>query len=525
MRKPLSVLNGRSFDVAVIGAGANGASTAQHLAAAGYDVLVIDKGDFAAGSSGRSSRLLHCGLRYLAPGGSMWDFVRSPNKLKVAMTMARKAMECRAQIVETAPQRVEKLNFCFPVYAGGGYAPWQVSLAFKLLEHLGPPSVPLAYRHVSRAQVPSTPLAKWLRDQDKLVSLAMFNEYRFDWPERLVVEAILDAERMGAEARNYTALAGMKRLGEEGWELTLADQQAQGHMATVRAKLVLNMAGIWIDRVNATGAPAARRRINGTKGTHITVRLPPECAEYGIATINRADEPFYCIPWRGMHFFGPTETLYDGDPDDVRPLDDEIEWLIAEANHMLPALGLKRDHVVFSWAGVRPLGADPDFPKGKRSREVHDLTADGLPGVYAMTAGPIMTHRSAGPEMVDLVARKVKAGRASQAPNYGAQLFPENQNSPPLLDDFTSIKLSDLKASAAGEHPTNLVDLMFRRVGAGWTATMGYGAAETAARAVAGELGWDEARVDQEVRAYRAFLERNFHLRPDHVAPVVKPTA
>ena len=352
----------------------------------------------------------------------------------------------------------------------------------------------------------------------------MFDEYRFDWPERLVVEAILDAERMGAEARNYTALAGMKRLGEEGWELSLADQLSPGQTATVRARTVLNMAGIWIDRVNATGAPAARRRINGTKGTHIMVRLPPECAEYGIATINRADEPFYCIPWRGMHFFGPTETLYDGDPDDIRPLEDEIEWLIAEANHMLPALGLKRDHVIFSWSGVRPLGADPDFPKGKRSREVHDLAGDGLPGVYAMTAGPIMTHRSAGPEMVDLVGRTVKPGRAARAPNYAARLFPENQNSPPLLDDFTSIKLSDLKAAAAGEHPASLIDLLFRRVGAGWTATMGYAAAETAARAVAGEMGWDEARVGQEVRAYRTFLERNFLVRPGHAAPRVTPS-
>ena len=81
MREALSTLSGRSFDVAVIGAGVNGASAAQHLAAAGYDVLLVEKGDFASGSSSRSSRLLHCGLRYLAPGDSMWEFVASPKKL------------------------------------------------------------------------------------------------------------------------------------------------------------------------------------------------------------------------------------------------------------------------------------------------------------------------------------------------------------------------------------------------------------------------------------------------------------
>lgn len=523
MRKPLSEIDGKSFDVAVIGAGANGASAAQHLAAAGYDVLVVDKGDYGAGSSSRSSRLLHCGLRYLAPGNSMWEFVRSPNKLRVAMRMARQAMESRAQLVETAPERVEKLHFCFPVYDRGAYAPWQVALAFRLLERLGPSAVPLDYRNVAKADVGRTPLARWLRDRERLKGLAVFTEYRYEWPERLVVEAVLDAERLGAVARNYTALAGMKRDGADGWTLTLADQLRPAETATVGARLVLNMAGIWVDRVNATSGAGARKRINGTKGSHIVIRLPPECRDYGVATINRANEPFYCIPWRGLHYFGPTETLYDGDPDDIRPTEDEIDWLLAEANHMMPSLGLKRDHVLYSWAGVRPLGADENYPKGKRSREVHDLAADGMPGVYAMTAGPIMTHRSAGTEMAALVGSKLKPSRTPQAINYGARLFPENQNSPPLLDDYTSIKLSDLKEAARREHATNLVDLMFRRVGAGWTASMGYGAAETAARTVASELGWDQARIDREVRDYRAFLERNFRLRPGHAAPMVQP--
>jgi glycerol-3-phosphate dehydrogenase len=441
------------------------------------------------------------------------------------MRMARQAMESRAQLVETAPERLEKLSFCFPIYANGAYAPWQVALAFRILERLGPSSVPLDYRRVSKADIGRTPLARWLREQERLQGLAIFTEYRYEWAERMVVEAVLDAERMGAVARNYTSLAGMKRDGQDGWALTLADQLQAGATARVRAKIVLNMAGIWVDRVNATAGTGARRRINGTKGSHIVVRLPSECREYGVVTINRENEPFYCIPWRGLHFFGPTETLYDGDPDDIRPLDSEIDWLIAEANHMLPSLGLKRDHVLYSWAGVRPLGADPDFPKGKRSREVHDLSSEGMPGVYAMTAGPIMTHRSAGTEMTALVSSKIRPSRAPQQVNYGARLFAENQNSPPLLEDFTSVKLSDLKEAALKEHPANLIDLMFRRVGAGWTATMGYAAAETAARAVAAEMGWDQSRVDQEVRQYREFLVRNFMLRPGHNAPTVRPAA
>jgi glycerol-3-phosphate dehydrogenase len=514
MRKPLSDLDGTSYDVAVVGAGANGASAAQHLAAAGYAALLVDKGDFASGSSSRSSRLLHCGLRYLAPGGSIWDFARHPNALRIALRMARQAMESRAQLATTSPERVEKLNYCFPIYADGPYAPWQVALAFRILERLGPASPPLGYRHLDKQAIERTPVTRWLRDRDKLLGVAMFDEYRYEWPERIVLDSVLDAERMGAVVRNYAAVTAMAREADGGWAITLADQLAAGQVARVRAKAVLNMAGIWIDRVNATANPGARRRINGTKGCHIVVRLPPECATYGIATINRENEPFYLIPWRGLHFFGPTETLYDGDPDDVRATDDEIDWLIGEANHLLPALALKREHVIYSWAGVRPLGADPAFPKGKRSRDVHDLAADGMPGVLAMTAGPIMTHRSAGPEMVERVSRMVKPSRAPQTISYAARLFPDNQNSPPLLDDHTAIKLADLVHAARHEHPETLVDLMFRRVGAAWTATMGQDAAEKAAHAVAAEMGWDPARAAAEAQRYRDHLQHFHRPRP-----------
>ena len=521
-RTPLSDLNGQTFDVAVVGVGANGSSAAQHLAAAGYSVLAVDKGDYGSGTSSRSSRLLHCGLRYLAPGNSIWEFARHPNKLAIALRMARQAMESRAQFVTTAPERAQKLNFCFPIYKGGPYTPWQVSLAMRLLERLGPASVPLDYRAIRPSEIDTVPLARWLRDRDQLMGVAMFREYRFEWPERIIADTILDAERMGATIRNYTKVSGMRRDGDR-WTLTLADEAGETDTASVSARIVLNMAGIWIDKVNAGSTATARRRINGTKGAHIVVRLPPECADFGIATINRVGEPFYCIPWRGLHFFGPTETLYDGDPDDVRVLDSEIDWLLAEANHMLPALGVKREHIIFTWAGVRPLGADPDFPKGKRSRDVHDLSEDGMPGIYAMTGGPIMTHRSAGPELTALVGGKIKPSRAAQEPSYAARTFPDNQNSLPLDDRNTSIKLSDLKFAAQHEQVTNLTDLLFRRVAVGWTEGMSREVAEKAAETVAQDLGWDRQRVMAEVDKFCGFTEHFCGVRPGVSTPPVKP--
>jgi glycerol-3-phosphate dehydrogenase len=507
MRSVIGTLEGRAFDVCVIGGGINGASTAQHLAAAGYSVLLVEKGDFGSGTSSRSSRLLHCGLRYFAPGASALEFVRHPSRLRTALRMARLAMEARREFVLTTPERTRPLNFHFPIWRESIYRPWQARVALGLLASMAPVDVPLDQRMLSPGKARSIPLVCGLRDWERLSAIAAFTEYQFEWPERLCVDAALDAERLGAVVRNYTAATRLARKGD-GWEIGLADTAGGGGGATATARLVFNMAGIWIDKVNATSGAARPRKILGTKGIHFMVQLPPECADNGIVTFNRRNEPLYCIPWRGMHYFGPTETVYEGDPDEIAAGEDEIDDLRAEANHLLPGLRIRRSDILFTWAGVRPLTYDPALPNGKRSRDVHDLAEDGMPGVYAMTAGPVMTHRSAGAEMVAVAERHVRPSRARQAPSYAARIFPQEQNSPPVVTDWVAAKLSDLVHAARHEHATGLVDLMFRRVGAGWTRTMGHAAAERAAAAVAPVYGWDAERTRQEVASYRRHLER-----------------
>ena len=407
MRAPLGELEGRTFDVAVIGAGLNGASAAQHLAAAGYTVLLVEKGDFASGSSSRSSRLLSCGIRYLAPGTSMWEFARHPSHLRTALTMARTAMATRSQFVATTPERTRRITFGFPIYRTDPYAPWQVRLAFKMMEWLGAGDLSLDFRMLRPAEAAREPLLGWLRDPEHLVAAGLYREYQFHWPERIAVDTVLDAERMGAVVRNYTAVSGLERTSADGWRLALGDTLRPAETAAIDARVVLNMAGIWIDRVNGLAEAKVGRKITGTKGIHLAVRLDPECRDRGVMGINREGEHLYCFPWRDLHYFGPTEVLYEGDIDDIHPTDDEIDWLVEEVRHMMPGLGFTRADILFAWAGVRPLTYDPALPKGARRREVHDLGAEGMPNVLAMTAGPVMTHRSAGAEMCAAVRKRL----------------------------------------------------------------------------------------------------------------------
>ena len=354
----------------------------------------------------------------------------------------------------------------------------------------------------------------WLRDQDKLRAVAQFREYRFEWPERIATDTVLEAERMGAVVRNHTAVTGLTREGEEGWAVTLTDGMDGGTEARVHGRVVVNTAGMWIDRVNRLADPRAARKVTGTKGTHIIVRLPPECATLGLITAFRDGNPFYIYPWRGLHYIGPTDTLFEGDEDEVRATEAEIAFLIEEANHLLPAAAITRKDVAFTWAGVRPQTYDPGMAMGRRWRQLHDLGADGLPNVFALTAGNIITHRRSGAEMAAAVAKRIPPSGSPQALDYGAKIVPGAEDSPALLNHWPEARMAQLRHAAEHEHAVSLVDLLFRRVGAGWTETMAAEAAHSAARSVADILGWDAARIEREVADYHAHIARLYHAGP-----------
>ncbi len=500
----------------IIGGGINGAAAVQHIAAQGHSVLLVEKSDYGAASSSRSSRLLHCGLRYLAPGRSLWDFVWHPGRLVTSMRMARDMMVARATFAKSSPTRARAMTFAFPIYKDGPYRGWQIDAAFGILNRIGPNDPPLEYRRISAKEARALPLINELRDPDKLESVAMYREYQFDWPERLCIESVLDAERMGATARNYTAGVLRERGADGLWNAALTDER-DGSTANVRATVVLNLAGIWVDDINGGVRPDAQRRVLGTKGCHILLKLPHDYSGRGVATLNSKSEPFYCVPWHDLHFFGPTETVYEGDKDDVHVTADEQAWLIAEANRMMPGIGITADDVVLTWAGVRPLTYDPAVPFGNRSRLIHDLAGDGMPNVLAMTAGPITSYRSAGELLAKAVAKRVKPGRASQTADFSADHRVENDNSPFLVEGDRSVRLSDVQNAIVNEQAMTLTDILFRRTGLGWRHRFTTDEVERAASVLAVELRLSPEQRLEAIQAFHDEYRRLFGVRDGSV--------
>jgi glycerol-3-phosphate dehydrogenase len=224
--------------------------------------------------------------------------------------------------------------------------------------------------------------------------------------------------------------------------------------------------------------------------------------------------PLYVQPMRDMHFIGPTDSPYDGDPDRIRATNEEVEQLLEAANWLLPSMRLTKSDILFTWSGVRPLTYAPDQPMGIRGYVIHDMAKDGMPNALALTSGPLLAHRTAGRKLRDTIRAKIDPSQPKQQLSYRAKLFRESPESPTLLNQGSDVRLAHLRQAAAEEQPVTLADIMFRRVGVGWTATNGREAARVAAEAVADIMGWDDARIGVEVERYIAYLEEKHPALP-----------
>ncbi len=513
MERAFPTLHREHFDVVVIGAGINGASAIQHLASAGYRCLIVDKGDFASGASGRSSRMLHIGLRYFETPHPLLHFGLRPGRLVTAVRLARQAMAAVEEHLADAADRIWPYRMCFPIYRDDPVKRWHVAAGLRLLSLLGKGRVHLDPEMVDRDYASKIPFFDDLRDTGSVRAIACYREFKFDWPERFCLDMLLDAERNRAVLANYCTAELGERDGKDGWTVTLhSTGNPSLKPAFVHASLVLNMAGTWIDDI----LPSHRGRIvRGTKGAHIVVEMPERYRGFGIATLSRLNQPFYILPLhKNLYSVGVTETLFEGDATDVACSDDEIDYLIDETNHVLPGRALRRPDVLRSWAGVRPLTYSATEPMGTRTRELHDLAGRGFPGVFALTGGPIMTHRSSGRLVLDTVAKRLPPSAPPGRIDFAPYRFSTGENSPPLLADEPEVRVSDIEFGVLKEHAKSLTDVLLRRTGLAWRRNLTRSEAELAAGVVAPLLDWSKEEKRVQVEAFMAFQDTVFRRPP-----------
>src|SRR3546814_3265697 len=186
----------------------------------------------------------------------------------------------------------------------------------------------------------------------------------------------------------------------------------------------------------------------GFKVVTLMVNLPPECRGQGLETISSIGQPDYCMPWGDHHFFGPTDTVFEGDPHDARVTSDEVGYVLREANFLFPSLRLTEKDVVHRWCGVRPRTAAQGENDIVKLLSIHELEPEGLHNAIAVTGVPIMNHRYAGEKIAERVARSLPPSQPHQSLSHPARRFPAAAASPAVSEASPDVTVGT-PASAA----------------------------------------------------------------------------
>ncbi len=406
-RRDLQAMAGEEVDLLVIGGGIIGCGVARDAAGRGLSVALVEKEDFSHGTTARSTRLIHGGLRYL----ELYDF-----------PLVHEALREREILLRTAPHLVHPLPFVTPIYAGDRWSPPMVKVGMLLYDFLSLGKSMPSHRMLSPAQVRE--MEPGLKEAG-LRGGSLYYDAQVDFPERLCIENLLSAQVRGARFANY-ALARSLTLSAGRVCGAQVEDRSAGEIHSLRARVVVNAAGPWADEVVHLAAPQAPARLRRTRGIHLVV---PAFTHHAVVLLAQRDgRVFFAVPWNGLTLVGTTDTDFEESPDAVDAPRAEVEYLVEETRRVFPEADVGR--VLYTMAGVRPLARSCRGPASAVSRRhrVVDHEAEGLPGLVSVFGSKITTYRSIAEEVGDVVARRLGCRARSHTegePLYGGAAKPD----------------------------------------------------------------------------------------------------
>ncbi len=387
-RATLEQLTIAPADLLVIGGGINGAGIARDAAMRGLRTVLVEQNDLGSGTSSRSSRLIHGGLRYLEQG---------------EFGMVLEANRERRTLRRIAPHLVWPLPFVFPVHRGDRISRWQLAAAMLLYDALALfQNVRLHRMLGKRGMLEAEPM---LRDRGLLGGARYYDAQCDD--ARLVVATARSAIHHGALVANYMAVVGLERTAGRVVGAQLEDRLT-GERGVVRASVVVNASGPWADRVRRLEDGGAAPLLQPTKGVHVVVARSRIDHRDAVAFTSPIDgRVMFVLPWGDLSYIGTTDTDSAEPPDDLKVTADDIVYLLRSANARFPGARLSVEDVRASWAGLRPLLLDRSTQaESKRSRE-HDIV-HGSGGMLTVVGGKLTTYRSLAAEVVDVAMRELR---------------------------------------------------------------------------------------------------------------------
>lgn len=371
MIRDISRLTKNKFDLIVVGGGINGAAVAHLAALGGASVALLEKGDFAGGTSGRSTKLLHGGIRYLEH--FEFDLVHESLKERFIQWQA-------------VPYLVKPLPFVIPVYKNDARPLWMMQLGVWIYDLLSGKYRIEHHRFLSVADIMT--LAPGI-NTDGLVGGVQYFDTQMD-DARLCLENVLMADLKGAVVSNYVEVESfIKDNKQRAIGVEARDRLSDARMDIYASKIIVT-AGPWADELIQKDAPHSVKRLRPTKGVHIVYRgkISPRAF---LLQCHQDKRVFFVIPFRGNSLIGTTDTDYSKSPDSVEVEETDIQYLLQEAGRVFPHITFDRSKIITTFAGLRPLVADKGHPS--RISRKHAIDRDSS-GIYFVMGGKYTTYRA-----------------------------------------------------------------------------------------------------------------------------------
>ncbi|HOO10394.1 MAG TPA: glycerol-3-phosphate dehydrogenase/oxidase, partial [Cyclobacteriaceae bacterium] len=378
----IAALKRHHFDVLVIGGGITGAGIALDAASRGLGVALVEKDDFASGTSSRSTKLVHGGLRYL----KQFEFA-----------LVKEVGSERAVIHQLAPHLVLPEKMLLPLREHRGYGSILTSLGLKLYDWLaGVTGKDRRLMLTRRQALRREPLLK----KDDVKGGALYAEYRTD-DARLTIEVVKKAHKYGATALNYCEVAQLKYSDRGKVCGALVRDNISGESFDVWSQVVVNATGPWVDQLRAMDKPVEGKRLHLTKGVHIVLprgKLPIRQSIYFDVADGRM---VFAIPRGNTTYVGTTDTDYQGNPDKVVITRQDAQYLVDGVNENFPGANLHVEDIESGWAGLRPLVHEEGKAASALSRK--DEVFVSASGLYSIAGGKLTGYRKMAERIVDMV--------------------------------------------------------------------------------------------------------------------------
>ena len=533
-RPPLENL---PFDVLVIGGGINGVAIARECARARRRTLLVEQHDFAAGTTSRSTRIIHGGLRYLEHGD---------------IAQVRESLGERRKLLRDYPHLVRPLEFVLALDGKSRRSALAVRAGLWLYRRI-------AGSPIDRRQDDSADFERLL-DHGRHFSLFRFEDAQCEFPERLVAEWLVEAAAAGCVARNHTRLLAVTIRHGRATGAVLRDELS-GREEQVECSSVINAAGPWVDEIcENSRVHTPHRMVGGVRGSHIVLEKFAGAPGQALYTEAVDGRPIFIIPWNDQILVGTTEVPESGDPSRVRPSAEEIRYLLSSLAGLFPRLGISSSHIRYAFAGVRPLPYSPHVAPSAipRRHYFHDHTLDGAAGMISVIGGKLTTAGSVARECAEKLgfrSARSSVALASESELDGllaktvaevsqiASITPETAHA--MVEWYgqrsweiarrarTSAQLrerlcphthhivAEAEDAFENQRAVSLADVLLRRVPLALGRCWSRACTTVAAARVAEIRGWDDARMKAELEGfeteYQAFLAKTETLVPQGV--------